>query len=432
MRISTVQAFNNAISGLQRNYADLTRSQEQISTGKRILTPADDPVAAARLLQLEQEKSLYDQFQANLTAAKNSLTQEESILTSIDNVMQRVREIAVQAGNGAQDRTDKAALAKELREREEELLNLLNSRNARGEYLFAGNLGKTEPFFFDGTNPAGPYLYQGDEGQREIQIASSTFVPINDNGKVLFENSFNANRVTTAAAGANTGAGRISLGIVEDKIAYDSVFPRSNPPAATDGMAVYFTSDRDYVIYDQANPPLSGLPPTLPDANVLQVGQLDDNPNESDTIRYGGVRVQFDGVPVAGDSFTINRNPTLEKRSLLNTVYDLRVALENAQDNPAGNLAVRDAVAVAITNVDNVYSKVLEGRGEIGARLNVVESTEFFNQDVTLINQGVQSDLRDLDYADALSRLSYQEIILQASQQSFVRISSLSLFDVLR
>lgn len=425
MRISTVQAFNNAISGLQRNYADLTRSQEQISTGKRILTPADDPVAAARLLQLEQEKSLYDQYQSNLTAARNSLTQEESILTSVGNVMQRVREIAVQAGNGAQDRTDKAALAKELREREEELLNLLNSRNARGEYLFAGNLGKTQPFIFDGTNPAGPYLYQGDEGQREIQIASSTFVPINDNGKSLFENSFNANRVATAAV-VSGGTGRISLGLVEDKIAYDTTFPRSNPPAVTDGVGIRFTTARDYEIYNLADPLLPGS------YTPLAAGQLDDNPDGSDTIRYGGVRVEFDGVPVAGDDFSIRRNPALEKRSIMNSVYDLRVALEKAVDTPEGNRQIRDAVAVAITNVDETYGKVLEGQGAIGARLNVVESTEFFNQDVTLINQGVQSDLRDLDYADALSRLSYQEIILQASQQSFVRISSLSLFDVLR
>ncbi|MCJ8167962.1 flagellar hook-associated protein FlgL [Atopomonas sediminilitoris] len=427
MRISTVQAFNNAISGLQRNYADLTRSQEQISTGKRILTPADDPVAAARLLQLEQEKSLYDQYQSNLTAAQNSLTQEESILTSVGNVMQRVREIAIQAGDGAQDATDKAALAKELQEREEELLNLLNSRNARGEYLFAGNVGKTQPFIFDGTNAAGPYLYQGDEGQREIQIASSTFVPINDNGKALFENSFNANRVTTAATGTNTGTGRISLGLVEDKLAYDTVFPRSaTGPAAGDGVGIRFTSAVDYEIYDLADPLLPGS--YTPLAN----GQLDDNPDGSDTIRYGGVRVEFDDIPAAGDDFTINRNPALEKRSILNSVYDLRIALENAADNPEGNKKIRDSVAVAITNVDETLGKVLEGQGAIGARLNVVESTEFFNQDVTLINQGVQSDLRDLDYADALSRLSYQEIILQASQQSFVRISSLSLFDVLR
>jgi len=434
MRISSQQAFNNAVSGIQRNYSNVTRTQEQISTGKKILTPADDPVAAARLLQLEQEKGQYDQYQANLTAAKNSLTQEEAILTSVGNVLQRIREIAVQAGNGAQDRTDKAALAKELTEREEELLNLMNSRNARGEYLFAGNLGKTEPFV---RNPNNTYSYVGDEGQREIQIASDTFIAINDNGKKVFEDVFNANRVTTnkAAAGldpaGNPSDSRISLGIVEDKLAYDSTFPSSVPaPLPTDGIGIRFISDTNYVVYDQASPPV--FPVVLPDPLVLATGSVDSDPKTSDVIRFRGVRVQMDGTPRTDDIFNINRDPADEKKGVLNVVAELRLALESAQDNPAGNLVMRDQVAVALFNLDATYGQVLQSQGEIGGRLNVIESTENFTQDVTLINQGVQSDLRDLDYAEALSRLSFQSIILEAAQQSFVKISSLNLFNQLR
>ncbi|WP_278957699.1 flagellar hook-associated protein FlgL [Aquipseudomonas alcaligenes] len=434
MRISSQQAFNNAVSGIQRNYSNVTRTQEQISSGKRILTPADDPVAAARLLQLEQEKGQYDQYQANLTAAKNSLTQEEAILTSVGNVLQRIRELAVQAGNGAQDRTDKAALAKELAEREEELLNLMNSRNARGEYLFAGNLGKTEPFV---RNPNNTYSYVGDEGQREIQIASSTFIAINDNGKKVFGDVFNANRVTTNKAATGTDAfgnpsdSRISLGVVEDKLAYDSGFPSSVPaPLPADGIGIRFISDTDYVVYDQANPPV--FPVTLPDPLVLGTGSVDSDPRTTDTIRYAGVKVQLDGTPRTNDVFNVNRNPAEEKKGVLNVVAELRLALEGAQDTPAGNLVIRDEVAVAISNLDATYGQVLQTQGEIGGRLNVLESTENFTQDVTLINQSVQSDLRDLDYAEALSHLSFQSIILEAAQQSYVRISSLNLFGQLR
>jgi len=117
---------------------------------------------------------------------------------------------------------------------------------------------------------------------------------------------------------------------------------------------------------------------------------------------------------------------------VLNVVAELRLALEGAQDTPAGNLVIRDEVAVAISNLDATYGQVLQTQGEIGGRLNVLESTENFTQDVTLINQSVQSDLRDLDYAEALSRLSFQSIILEAAQQSYVRISSLNLFGQLR
>lgn len=119
MRISTLQAFNNGVAGLQRNYANVTRTQEQISTGNRILTPADDPVASVRLLQLEQQQNVLNQYAENLTAAKNSLTQEEVSLNSANTILLRVRELAVQAGNGALSSKDRASIAAELQERED-------------------------------------------------------------------------------------------------------------------------------------------------------------------------------------------------------------------------------------------------------------------------------------------------------------------------
>ncbi|PXC01337.1 flagellar hook-associated protein 3, partial [Pseudomonas aeruginosa] len=154
MRISTIQAFNNSVSGISRNYADLTRTQAEISAGKRLLTPADDPVGAVRLLQLNQEQALNSQYKSGITAAKNSLQQEETILNSVGTVIHRIREIAVQAGNGGLDASDKNALATELAQREDELLNLLNSRDASGKYLFSGSQGDTQPFV---RNPDGTY-----------------------------------------------------------------------------------------------------------------------------------------------------------------------------------------------------------------------------------------------------------------------------------
>ncbi|MDX1368430.1 flagellar hook-associated protein FlgL, partial [Pseudomonas sp.] len=144
MRISTIQAFNNGVAGIQRNYANATRTQEQISTGNRILTPADDPVASVRLLQLEQQQNVLTQYKDNLTAANNSLTQEEVTLNSVNTILQRVRELAGQAGNGALSQADRESIAAELGAREEELFGLMNTRNARGEYLFAGFQGKTQ------------------------------------------------------------------------------------------------------------------------------------------------------------------------------------------------------------------------------------------------------------------------------------------------
>ncbi|MCP1651225.1 MULTISPECIES: flagellar hook-associated protein FlgL [Pseudomonas aeruginosa group] len=422
MRISTIQAYNNSVGGLQKNYSSVTRTQEQISTGKRILTPADDPVASVRLLQLSQEQSLNDQYKSNITSAKNSLTSEESILSSVGNVIQRIREIAVEAGSGALDSTDKNSLATELSQREDELMNLLNSKDASGKYLFSGSQGDTQPFV---RNPDGTYTYQGDESQRQLQIASSTFLGISDSGKLLFDSATNANRVTTGAAATNTGTGRVSLGLVTDKQAYDGTFPSSTPPAATDGIGIRFIDDKNYEVYDLNDPALPGS------YTALKTGAIDDNTQTNDFIEYGGVKVQIDGKPAAGDTFTINRDPSTEKKGLLNVVADLRKALSSATDDQEGNYRIRDATAIALSNLDSVNTQVLSGQGKIGARLNVIDSTETFIDDVKLVNTGVISDLQDLDFPEALSRLSMQSTILQAAQQSYVKISGLSLFNYL-
>ena len=419
MRISTIQQFNSGVRGIQDNYSNATRTQEQISSGKRILTPADDPVATVRLLQLSQESNRLEQFSTNMTAANNSLTQEEAILNSVNNALQRIREIAIEAGDGSLTDADRQALASELGEREEELYNLFNSRNARGEYLFGGYQSSEQPFV---KNPDGSYSYQGDEGQRSIQIAGSKYVAINDNGKDLFVNVANVNRVNTEADAANTGSGRISLGVVENKSAYDTTFY----PQGSVSIVIGATAD-SYEIVDSGGNPLT--PPVT--------GQLEENDEGGYTVRYAGVAVTLDGDFAAGDSFSISTGDSTpgstnrETRSVLETVALLRSTLEDGTSSTEDKLIRRDVVAVSLENLDNAMNKVLSVQTTIGARMNVIESTLTENEEVSLINTSVTSELQDLDYAEALSRLSLQSVVLEASQQSFVRVSGLSLFNLL-
>lgn len=421
MRISTLQAFNNGVTGIQRNYANATRTQEQISTGNRILTPADDPVASVRLLQLEQQQSVLGQYNANLTAAKNSLTQEEVTLNSANTVLQRVRELAVQAGNGSLDPQDRKAIAAELGAREDELLSLMNTRNARGEYLFSGFQGKTQPFV---RGPDGTYSYAGDEGQRRLQVASSLNIPISDNGKSIFESITNAGRLQSnldnSLAPGSTLA--VSAPLIQDEVAF-----AGSPAYPAAGVGVLFTSSTDYVVYDLAAPPPD--PSNLSDPLILASGKMDSDPDRSDKLVFRGVALHLEGTPVGGESIEVTLTPNSNKQGLLNTIADFRKSLEEAG---ATNNEVRDAVAVAITNLDHGMVSVDQARGNIGARLNVIETTQTDNEDVTLVNKGVQAELRELDYAEALSRLSMQTVVLEAAQQSYVKIAGLSLFNVMR
>jgi len=418
MRISTIQAFNNGVQGLQKNYANAIRTQEQISTGNRILTPADDPVASVRLLQLEQQQSVLGQYKENLTAAKNSLAQEEVTLNSVNTVLQRVRELAVQAGNGALSQADRQSIAAELGERENELLGLMNSRNARGEYLFAGFQGKTQPFV---RQADGSYRYEGDEGQRKLQIASSQSVPISDNGKKTFENVINAGRLQLNPAAPPFPAGstlEVSKPLVQDEVAFTGANPFPNG-----GVVVVFAgapNQNNYAVY--------GAPYTVGDTPFPDGGgTLDADPDKADTLVFRGVTLKFSGVPVGGETVQLTVDPTQQKQGILDTIAQLKTSLQG----PVSGFQIGDAVAVALTNLDHGMTTVDSVRGEIGARLNVVETTQTDNEDVGLVNKSVQAELRELDYAEALSRLAFQSVILEAAQQSYVKVSGLNLFNKL-
>ncbi|WP_417791192.1 flagellar hook-associated protein FlgL [Stutzerimonas xanthomarina] len=423
MRISTLQAFNNGVAGIQRNYSNATRTQEQISTGNRILTPADDPVASVRLLQLEQQQNVLSQYNSNLTAAKNSLTQEEVTLNSVNTVLQRVRELAVQAGNGALDPQDRKSIAAELGEREDELLSLMNTRNARGEYLFSGFQGKTPPFVLEGDK----YIYKGDEGQRKLQVASSLTIPISDNGKSIFESVTNAGRLdSNIVAQPPASTLSVSAPLVSDETAF-----ASDPAFPSQGIEIQFAADgSSYSIYQlpRTDDGAGNFNDTaLPGYSNLSI---DDDAASSDLLVFRGVTLHLDGTAQGGErvQLTAPVEPR-NKQGILDTIANLRSALESPAN---GNTGVRDAVAVALTNLDHGMVSVDQARGNIGARLNVIETTQTDNEDVALVNKGVQAELRELDYAEALSRLSMQTVVLEAAQQSYVKIAGLSLFNAMR
>lgn len=425
MRISSLQAFNNGLQGIQRNYADAIRTQQQINSANRILTPADDPVASVRLLQLDQQQNMLAQYKGNLSAANSSLAQEESALNSVNNIMLRVREIAGEAGNGALSQADRQSLAVELQEREDELLGLMNTRDARGEYMFGGFQGKTQPFE---RAPDGSYTYQGDDGQRKIQIGSSLNIAIGDSGKQVFENIPNAARLkselaTPVPAGSSLA---VSQPLVQDEINYsgDPAFPANGVEVRfADPAAVPPGDPKDYAVY--ASPYTDGDEP-------LQSGRLDNDEGRPDTLTFRGVVMQFEGEPAGGERIQVEALPNSEKQGVLNTIAQLRMALEDNTDSPQGKRDTRDAVAAALSNIDHAMVNIDSTRGSIGARMNVIETTLNNNEEVALVNKSVQAELREIDYPEALSKLAFQSIVLEAAQQSFVKVSQLNLFDKIR
>ncbi|WP_425915765.1 hypothetical protein [Pseudomonas sp. GWSMS-1] len=221
---------------------------------------------------------------------------------------------------------------------------------------------------------------------------------------------FAVNRSST-----NNSAAIVAPAGISNQATFDSQFP-------TSGVVLRFTDDTNYEVYSQ---------PVGPGSPVLTTGTVVAPYPATFSVFGADFTLSAPAAVTGGDEFGVQPQ-FQEQRSILNTISRLRQSLESSPTSPAGNLGVRNEVAIALTNLDSGMGKVLEVQTEIGARMNLIETTEVDNEDVTLVNKAVQADLRELDYAEALSRLSFQTIILEAAQQSYVKIAGLNLFNQLR
>ena len=187
MRISTSWAQQTSVNSILDQQSRLNQTQLQLSTGKKILTPSDDPAAATRIIDLNQGIKQTEQYQSNINAARQRLTLEDGVLQNATDVLQRVNELGLQGLNATNSPSDRIAIAVEIEELNQQLLGLANTKNANGEYLFSGFKSATQPFSKDPTVPnTGAYIYAGDAKQRRIQIDSDRQIADGDYGSNVF------------------------------------------------------------------------------------------------------------------------------------------------------------------------------------------------------------------------------------------------------
>lgn len=206
MRITTGMVFEQGVSSMQRQNAELFKVQQQIATGRRVVTPSDDPVAAARALEVSQAKSVADQYTINQNNAESALTELEGQLASVGDTIQYVRQLALQGANGAINDSDRASIATELRGRFDQLLALANSRDGAGNYMFSGYQTDTKPY---DAVVGGAVTYNGDQGIRQIQTAPSRQTTVSAPGPDVFTGLFEtlSNLVTALETPSVPGAG---------------------------------------------------------------------------------------------------------------------------------------------------------------------------------------------------------------------------------
>jgi len=278
VRISTSQFYNTNSANYQSNFAKTVKTQQEASDGIRVRSAKDDPVGAARLLQLEQQQNMLKQYATNTVNVRNALGTAESTLTSIGNILQRVNELAIGSGNGAFTDADRKANADELASLEDQLFNLMNSRDENGKYIFSGSKGDTPPYV---RNADGTYSYQGDQGKLNLQVGDMLSLAANETGYDAFEQALNTSRTQTQMTAPATDDGRINLsnGQVSGSSTYNDRF-RSGEP-----YTIEFTSSTEYKITDA-----KGNDVTL---EASQGGKFDPN-GDNTSISFRGVDLRLD------------------------------------------------------------------------------------------------------------------------------------------
>lgn len=406
MRLSTVQIYTSGLNGITNASAEVAKTQQQISSNTRLQTPADDPVAATRVLALETELNVSKQYQRNIDNVEGRLERTETQINTIEGAIDRIRVLVIEGGNGALSNENRQQITVEINQRLEELVDLTNARDESGNYVFAGFRSDTPAFAQVGGN----YVYQGDEGVRFEQIGGGLRIASNETGKALFSNIATANNnVVASASVSNLSAVQVASNTVADQAAFDAVFPED-----------YLISFNDL---NNVAPPAANYTVTrLPGGQVVS----GDVPFDASTpITINGVEVTLTGVPSPSDTFVVESTRT---ENMLNTIQAIGAGLASFTDP-----VERDAfIGAALTDLSNIQDNLLAGRGRIGARLNTMDAARSSQQSLDLITNDVLSQLRDLDYAEAISQLSFQSFVLEAAQQSFVNITSLSLFNFLR
>ncbi len=413
MRLSTTQWYQTALDAMLRQQSTLSKTQTQLASGQKITTPADDPAAAARLQSLDRALAQQSVYERNVGLVGERLRQTEAALDSVGEVMRRVRELSLQGANDTLSGVDRKTVAAELRERLGQLLALANSRAGNGDYLFAGGQVGTQPF----VQSAGEVIYRGDGLQREISIGPGLTMADNAPGDQLFMRLLDGNgEARIMPAEGNLGSGYL-------------VFEGPALTASYDGrpLQVIMVDARHVAILDEDGQPLPGLgeilepgPPPRYAGVPVQAGQ---------SITAAGVSFSLRGQPAAGDRWLIE---PARAQSVFQTVARLAEALDRPAVAPAERAQQRQVLEDTLRQLDRIDDRVLLARATNGARQSTLDEVANNLSDQSLNLQQVISGLRDLDYAEVISRYQQQLAALQAAQQSFVQIQGLSLFRWLR
>lgn len=402
MRITTNMIYDRNIYSLNSANERLNTAYQQLQTGNKFQTAGEDPAGMSQKMALTKEIDLFKQYGVNGSLLENSLGHEETVLDSLNTAMLSAQTLIQKSHNGSISMDDRKAIASELEGLQQQMFDLMNSKNSQGEYIFGGNQSKTQPYVKD-TN--GKFIYQGDTGQREIQVSPTVKIAANDSGQDLFE-------IVATRRTASAGTANIKVGIA-DQGNFDNFFQANYNSALP---------SNDYTVSTTIGPPDTYQ---IKDSGGTTLQTGDYKPGTA--IPFNGLELTLD-LPAGGTVQQFSLNPP-KNDNILNGMSDFINAL---RDPTISADTFEDKVADATVHMKNARLNMDHGMGELGGRMNSLEQVMSSNEGLSTLNTEARAKVSEADLYEVISTLSKEDAALSASQLSFSKISRLTLFDYIR
>jgi flagellar hook-associated protein 3 FlgL len=409
MRIATSQIYSSSVATMENQQSQLLQVQQQISSGVAISNPADNPLGAAQAVTLSATSATLTQYASNQTTALTALQLEDTTLTSVTNTMQSINSLIVQAQNGSLTDTARQAIAQQMQGYRDQLMTLANTTDGAGNYIFSG-FQSTSQVFSNNTGSGGGVTYNGDAGQRVMQVAGTRTIAVGDTGAAVFQ-SVQAVGSDTVASGSstNTGTGVISGVTVTDPS------QASNNDSYTINFVTGSTTALAYTVTDNTTGTTSATP-------------VDFNPG--DTIPLGsGMTVTITGTPTAGqDSFGVTPATDSTNTDVFASIDAIISALNTPTGSQSATANLNNALNTGLSRIGNSLSNVITVQASVGGREQEVKALQTITSTNSLQVTSNLTDLTSTDTVAAISQFEQLSNALTASQKSFAATQNLSLF----
>lgn len=403
MRISTTMQYTNSLSYIKNSNSKVDEQATKYNSGLKFQSAGEDPSGMASKVKYEGAIAAYKQYIEAGGIANNSLSEEETALSSMWDTLSSVHTRLQQCVNGSNDESSLKALSAEIAQLRDHLFDLMNTQNTEGEYIFSGAKSSVATYTL---TSEGHYVCQADGASRGVVVAPSVNVQVSDSGLDIFENCKTAYQIEA------TGTS-LSRAEIKTYGTFNDLFETYYKPAGTvaeNSLTLHLNDDGTFSLLD-------------PNNTEIEKGEIDTS-TSINKISVKGMEFTITDPIATGDINIQLKKPTTE--NMLNILTEIVSDINNESLSNVEKIA---KITKCQVDVEIALSHYDSYRGQIGARQNAITNVLNANESLSAIKVESKANVSEVDAFEAASELIRAQNQLTVSRQIYSMLNKQSLFD---